>query len=330
MLKYNKEIQIMNLKQQLLSRIKNAGGWVNTHAHFDRAFSLDEHSVKEIYSPLQKKWSIVDSLKKESSIEDIFLRMERATILMHTQECQAFGSFIDVDEAIGDKSILAAEKLKSKWDKRIKMKFINQTLKGVIEKDARYWFDKGAEFVDIIGGLPAKDLGREEEHLDIILSTGKRLNKRVHVHVDQFNTDEESETELLAKKTIEWGMEGKVTAIHSISVGAHPKKKREEIYKLIQEADLSVISCPVAWIDHPRTERLAPSHNAITPVDEMIEWGITVGIGTDNIVDVYKPFGDGDMWTEMKLLLEACKVYNVDVLTQIATVNGLKILGLID
>jgi len=318
----------MNLRDKLENQIKLNGGWVNTHAHFDRAFSLDEDSVKHIYSELQKKWSIVDTLKRSSSVEDIFLRMQKATELMVSQGCQAFGSFIDVDEAIEDKAIFAAEMLRSKWDDKIKMKFVNQTLKGVIDKDAKYWFDKSLDFVDIIGGLPAKDAGNEEKHLDIILQAGKRLNKRVHVHVDQFNTSQESETELLAKKTIQWGMEGMVTAIHSISVGAHIKEKRQDIYRLMKEADLSVISCPIAWIDHPRTELLAPSHNSITPVDEMIEWGIKVAIGTDNINDVYKPFGDGDMWTEIKVLLEACKIYNVDVLSEIATKNGLQVLGL--
>jgi len=318
----------MNLRNKLENSIKQKGGWVNTHAHFDRAFSLDEDSVKEIYSELQKKWSIVDTLKKNSSVEDIFLRMNKATQLMVDQGCQAVGSFIDVDEAIGDKAILAAAMLKDKWGDQIKMKFVNQTLKGVIDKEAKWWFDKSLEFVDIIGGLPAKDFGNEEKHLDIILSAGKSLNKRVHVHVDQFNTDQESETELLAKKTIEWGMEGMVTAIHSISVGAHRKEKRQEIYKLMKEANLSVISCPIAWIDHPRTELLAPSHNAITPVDEMLEWGIKVALGTDNINDVYKPFGDGDMWTEIKLLLEACKIYDVEKLSEIATQNGLEVLGL--
>jgi cytosine deaminase len=318
----------MNLKSDLFYAIQNLGGWVNTHAHFDRAYSLDKESFKHIYSPLKEKWSIVDTLKKKSSVDDVYERMEKAATHMIYQNVKAFGSFIDVDEAIEDKSILAAEKLKSKLGLSIQMKFMNQTLKGVIDEDARYWFDKSLEFVDIIGGLPAKDAGREKEHLDIILSAGKRLNKRVHVHVDQFNTDMESETELLAKKVIEHGMEGKVTAIHSISVAAHKKEKREHIYKLMKEADLSVIACPIAWIDHPRTERLAPSHNAITPVDEMLEYGITVAIGTDNISDVYKPFGDGDMWTEVKLLLEACKIYDIDKLATICSTNGLKVLGL--
>jgi len=97
---------------------------------------------------------------------------------------------------------------------------------------------------------------------------------------------------------------------------------------LMKKAALMVISCPIAWIDHPRTEKLAPSHNAITPIDELLTYRIKVAIGTDNIADVYKPFGDGDMWTELKLVLEACKLYDIDALADIATTNGLDVLGI--
>jgi hypothetical protein len=34
------------------------------------------------------------------------------------------------------------------------------------------------------------------------------------------------------------------------------------------------------------------------------------------------------MWTELKLLLEACKIYRPEPLTAIATLNGLEVLGL--
>lgn len=317
----------MNVKNLLLEKIKEKGGWVNTHAHFDRAYSLDETTFKQVYSPLKEKWSIVDNLKRTSSVAQVYERMAKATELMIAQGVKAVGTFIDVDEAIEDKSIKAAQKLRETY-KDVQFKFMNQTLKGVIDKDAKYWFDMGAEFVDIIGGLPAKDAGKEGEHLDILMTTAKRMNKMVHVHVDQFNTDEESETEFLAQKTIEHNMQGRVAAIHCISVAAHKKEKREQIYSLMKQAEMMVISCPIAWIDHPRTERLAPSHNAITPIEEMLPYGIKVAIGTDNIADVYKPFGDGDMWTEMKLVLEACKLYDIDALAEIATVNGKLVLGI--
>ncbi|HMS51261.1 MAG TPA: hypothetical protein PKD56_02970 [Chitinophagales bacterium] len=51
-------------------------------------------------------------------------------------------------------------------------------------------------------------------------------------------------------------------------------------------------------------------------------------MGTDNIYDLYKPFNDGDMWIELRVLLEACRFYDIDALVEIATTNGLKTLGI--
>ena len=160
------------------------------------------------------------------------------------------------------------------------------------------------------------------------MDTAKRLNKPVHVHVDQFNTTREKETEDLISKTLEYGMQGRVTAIHSISLAAHPAQYRHEIYNRMAEAGVMLITCPTAWIDARRSEELAPIHNSIAPVEEMVPNGVTVAIGTDNIADILKPFTDGDMWTEMRFLLESCRFYNIDELVKIASVNGLKVLDI--
>jgi cytosine deaminase len=317
------------LKEQILEKIHNYGGWVNTHSHLDRAYTLTPHNFHLANADIKEKWFLVDSIKAESTVSQIYDRMAYALEHMLKQGVQAVGSFIDVDEIIGDKSIRAAQMIKEKYKSDIKIRFINQTLKGVIDPNARKWFELGAEFVDIIGGLPAKDLGHENEHLDILMETAKRLNKPVHVHVDQFNTAREKETEQLIDKAIEHGMHGRITAIHSISLSAQPSVYRQELYKKMKEADVRLITCPTAWIDSRRKEELAPTHNSIAPVEEIVEQGIIVGLGTDNISDILKPFTDGDMWTELRFLLESCHFYDIDELAKIASINGLKVLDII-
>jgi cytosine/adenosine deaminase-related metal-dependent hydrolase len=94
-----------------------------------------------------------------------------------------------------------------------------------------------------------------------------------------------------------------------------------------KDAGLSFIACPTAWIDSRRTETLSPTHNAITPVDELIEHDLIVALGSDNIHDVYKPYSTGDMRTELKFLLEATHIYDQEVLTKIATENGKIVIG---
>ena len=165
-----------------------------------------------------------------------------------------------------------------------------QTLKGVINRNARTLIEDSIDGIDIIGSLPAADPGKESEHLDIVMTWAKQTGKRLHVHVDQLNTDEEKETELLARKAMEHGLYNRVSAIHSISLACHPKHYRDEVYRMCKDAGLSFICCPSAWIDHRRQERKSVTHNSITPVDELLDHDIKVALGTDNICDVYKPY----------------------------------------
>lgn len=321
-------------KRLLLEKIHQKGGWVNCHAHIDRANILNSDNFKLVDGDLKQKWDYPDKYKRAASIDDIYQNMAVAIESMIAQDVKAIGSFIDVDPIIEDKAIQAATKLRNNYADRIDIKFINQVVKGVIEPEARKWFEVGAEFVDFIGGLPEKDEGREAEHLDILFETAKGVgNKPLHVHVDQLNLPEQRDTELLVKKTIEHGYEGKVVAVHSISVGAQPRDYRKELYRKIADAGIIVVACPCGWIDNSWVAGLdhdvvGPIHNALTPVKEMVAAGVTVALGTDNIQDIYKPYNDGDMWTELRFLLEASRLYDMEILSDIATVNGRKALFL--
>ena len=324
----NRKVDYLDLKDHITELIKKKGGWVNCHAHIDRAYTVNRQNFHLYQAPLSEKWGLVDTMKRNSSVNDIYDRMAVAVENMIRQNVTALGTFIDVDEVTKDKAIKAADKIRARYKKDIKIKYINQVLKGVLEPKAREWFDVAAEFVDIIGGLPGKDKGHEDKHLDVLLSTAKKLHKMVHVHVDQLNTVFEKETELLVKKTLQHGMQGKVVGIHGISIAAHPKKYREKLYQSMKDAGVSMVSCPTAWIDGRRSEELAPTHNSITPVDEMVPAGVNVALGVDNICDIYVPYIDGDMWFELRLMMAAARFTDIEQLVKIATVNGRKAIGL--
>lgn len=323
-----KKVNYYNSRQDIIHRIKASGGWVNTHAHLDRAYVLTKDSFQFTGATLQEKWDLVDEVKKNSTVSMIYDRMAYALEKQIAQGVTAIGTFIDVDEVIGDKAMQAATKIKAAFAPNISLKFINQSLKGVLEPVAQKWFHEGAQFVDIIGGLPGKDHGREAEHLDVVLGTAATLNKMVHVHVDQLNRATEIETEILCQKTKMYHLEGRVAAVHGISIAAHDKRYRFKLYDVMKRAQMMLVTCPTAWIDSRRNEDLSPTHNAIAPIEELRENGIPVALGTDNIFDIYKPFTDGDMWTELRFLLESCHYYNIDDLITIATKHGRLALGL--
>lgn len=311
--------------------IKN-GGWVNSHAHADRAFTLDAQTL-EVYRThtLERKWDAVDIMKRNSSVDDYYRRFCQTIELMIGQGVTAMCSFVDVDPAAGDRAIQGALRAREQYKNDITVLYANQTLKGVIDPEARMWFDRGAELVDILGALPKRDerdFQRGAEALDIVLGTAKSMNKMVHVHVDQFNHSLEYETEQLCEKTIEHGMHNRVVAIHGISIAAHSKKYRHRLYEKMHESGVMMIACPMAWIDTPRSELIGPSHNALTPIDELLPAGVPVALGTDNICDAMVPFCEGNLWRELSLLAAGCRYMDFDEIVKIATTYGRQALGL--
>ncbi|OGK21041.1 hypothetical protein A3C23_02415 [Candidatus Roizmanbacteria bacterium RIFCSPHIGHO2_02_FULL_37_13b] len=322
-----------NFKELILDEIKKNGGWINAHVHADRAFTIHPQKLADYkkYS-LEQKWDLVDDVKKNASVDEYYRRISQALELMISQGVTAVCSNIDIDPIAEDRAIKGAIKAREVYKDKITIIYSNQVIKGVIEKQARYWFDRGAELVDIIGGLPERDkrdYDKYEEHLDIIFQTAKKLKKRLHIHADQFNRIEDKGTEMICNKTEEYGLQGRVSIIHALSIAAHNKAYREKVYKKLRNTDISVIACPTAWIDSKRKEELQPFHNSVTPIDEMIPAGITVALGTDNIADFMVPFCDADLWYDLKLLAIANRyVTEIDELVKIATVNGRKVLGL--
>tara|TARA_B100000212_G_scaffold326159_1_gene288424 strand:+ start:2758 stop:3738 length:981 start_codon:yes stop_codon:yes gene_type:complete len=322
-----KNFEYNPLRETVLD-IMDFGGFVNAHAHLDRAYTVTRKSLAHANDHLFKKWTFVDEIKSKSNVEDYKTRISTALANQTFLRTQAVCSFVDIDPICGQNALVAARLSAHEYEEQIRLIIACQTLKGVLDKTARRTLEASLEDVDIIGSLPGADPGKEDKHLDVVMMWAKSLGKRLHVHVDQLNSPLERETELLARKTMQHGLEGHVTAIHSISLAAHKKAYRREVYKMASDAGLSFITCPSAWIDHKRSDELMPSHNSITPVDEMLEQGLTVAIGSDNICDVYKPFCDGDMINELRLLIDACRIYNPVDIINIAVHNGKKVLGI--
>ncbi len=310
--------------EELNAEVIAEGGFVNAHSHLDRAYTVSPKMMARTKEHLFEKWELVDEIKKNRSVGNYAQGITTALDMQAWYGVSHVCSFIDIDEVVGHRALDGAVIAKNSFD-AVKLIIACQTLKGVIDPKSYGLIESRIDDIDIVGSLPGADKGRESKHLDIVMNLAKRNDKMLHVHVDQLNTPDEKETELLCRKTIEHGLEGKVVAVHSISLAAHHKAYRNEVYRMAKDAGMMFISCPSAWIDHPRTERLVPFHNAVTPVDELLENDLIVAIGSDNICDIYKPFSDGDLSVEMRFLLESCKIYDMPTLKKISRENGLKV-----
>jgi cytosine/adenosine deaminase-related metal-dependent hydrolase len=278
---------------------------------------------------MEAKWHMSDDIKRNSTQEEIENRIRTALNLLVDQGCKLTCTFIDAYEAVGHKAIDAALKVKEEYKDKITFLIVTQPLGGLVSKEARDLYEAITAKADIAGGLPSKDRPKDEENLDILFSIAKNLNKPVHVHIDQENNPNEKDTEKLVQAAVKHGFEGRVVAVHAISTAAQPKEYRKELYKKMANIGMAVTCCPSAALSMRQLDQYNSNvHNSIANVPEMLEAGITVGLGIDNLADFYMPFVDGDMWTELRILMEACRFYDFDKLVEIATINGKKVLAI--
>ena len=317
-----------DLKTQMLESIKQSGGFVNCHAHFDKAYYITKERLAEGMVDMEKKWRMSDDIKRAATEEEIKERIRRALDTLVEQGCKLTCTFIDAYDAVGHKAIDAVNAVKEEYKDKIKVVTITQPLGGLVDPAARALYEEITAKADVAGGLPSKDRPNDVAHLDALFEIAKKLNKPTHVHIDQENNPNERDTEKLIAVVRRHGYEGRTVAIHAISVSAQPKEYRAKIYKELAELRIAVIVCPTAALSMRQLDQFnVPVHNSIANMPEMLEAGVLVGLGVDNISDFYEPFVDGDMWTELRMLQEACRYYNFDDLVKIASTNGVKILA---
>ncbi|MCF7830726.1 amidohydrolase family protein, partial [Candidatus Gracilibacteria bacterium] len=216
---------------------------------------------------------------------------------------------------------------KEKYKDKIDIQICSQVLEGAMSKEAQEWVEKAAQYVDVLGGLPSRDRPHQEAHMEFLFDVARRHNKTIDVHVDQNNDPDEYDTEMLAKMVIKHKMQGKVNAVHACSLSAQPDDYIRDVAQMIKEADMNVIVCPRAMVDNQQPRhKTGPIHNSIAPVPHLVEAGVNVCLGVDNVHDYFCPFIDGDIFTELVFLLETTRFYEVDKLVDMATVNGRKVL----
>ncbi len=305
-----------NLRLHFLEEVEKRGGIACHHAHFDKAYLITRENLRLSQVDMEKKWELYKYLKENYTHDDLVERISRGVETMIGQGVTYCRTMVDADSTVGLLPIKAAIEVKKRYAGRILFEVGVQPLQGVLDPASYEQYAEACRMADYCGGLPSRDNPQGAKHLDVILQLAKKLGKPVDVHVDQENNPLQQETELLAAKTIEHGMQGRVFGVHAISVGAKEEREQNRIIEKIAEADLGIIICPSAALSMKQLPMTAPLHNSIAPYPKLREAGVRCYMGVDNVHDLFMPMVDGDIWTECRMLMEACRFYDIDVVAE--------------
>jgi cytosine/creatinine deaminase len=325
-LKY-RSIQELNVEQRLL-----IPGFVDPHVHLDIALMNSMETPgrqKRILSPSEMNDEI-ERRRSSFTLEDIKKRASTALEMASRHGVTIVRAQCHVDVGVGLKHLQALKEVKDEYAGRVDVQIVAFPNQGLLRHPGTLElfheaFKSGA---DVMGGGSNLDI-EVKGHIDTALDLAMKYDVDFDIHSDLGISDhvelEDLETVYLARRTIEKGYQGRVTAGHVCTLGSAGPDVAKRAIELIQEADISVVSQP----DLYRLGRQDRSNvrRGLTRVIELLEAGVNVTYASNNIRDGYRPMGNFDPLEEALILSYGAHMDTVDdfnTLMTMSTYNGAK------
>jgi cytosine deaminase len=279
------------------------------HAHLDKARSWD--AAEPPFGDLIKavdSWRAFSATESEDGIYDRALAQATAMVQAGTT---AIRSHVDLlgepDPLRGVRALLRVkERLASVLDLQLVALGGEWTSDEVFEAA----LDSG---VDIMGGVPhlAEDPVSELRR-NVALADRKAVPMDLH-------TDESLDGPLTIREyaRLVRGRAHPASAGHCVRLGTLPADELAEVIAEIAAADLGIISLPITnlylqgW-DHP-----VSTPRGLTALRALLDAGVRVGAGADNVRDPFNPVGRGDALETASLLVTAGHLDLLESLTAV-------------
>ena len=303
--------------------------FVNAHLHMCKVYTLEmigEEAMRAYQEGGMDKAMVAIELasevKRRYKADWIYENAKRALLLGIKHGVLHYRAFVDTDTKGKLEGIKALLKLRDDFRQYVDLQVVAFPQDGVIrdpgsEELVRKAVELGA---DVVGGIPWIEYTEEDaqRHVDLMFDIAVEHNRDIAMLTDDAGDPGLRTTEMLVRRGIREGWIGRVEVCHARAMQLYPGPYFEKLAALLKRCDAGVISDPHTGPLHAR-------------VFELLERGVTVGLGQDDIADAYYPYGQNSMLEVAFLashLLWATTFRKMDILYDMITVNPAKILRL--
>ena len=271
--------------------------FVDPHFHMDATLSLGQPRMNES-GTLLEGIALWGELKPIQSVDDIIARALRYCDLAVSMGLGAIRSHVDVcdDDLKGVQALLEVQKQVAPY---LDLQLVAFPQDGVLRDPTAMQnllraLDMG---VGIVGGIPhfERSMADGAESVRQLCEIAADRGLMVDMHCDESDDPQSRHIETLVYETQRFGLQGRVTGSHLTSMHSMDNYYVSKLIPLMVEAQVHAIPNPLINIMLQGRHDTYPKRRGQTRVPQLRDAGITLGFGSDCVMDPWYSLGRADM-----------------------------------
>lgn len=155
---------------------------------------------------------------------------------------------------------------------------------------------------DLVGGAPHLSPDPVAE-TDRLVGIAERAGRGIDLHTDEYLSGAEGSLGHFARRVAAWPTDRTRTAGHCCALSTLPAARLSELTAELVAADVGVVALPITnlFLQGHGVEHSVP--RGIAPVRRLLDAGVRVAGGADNVRDPFNPVGRADAFETAMLLV---------------------------
>src|SRR5262245_39870707 len=276
-------------------------GFVETHIHLDKTCILDRCESAKARAP-HGAMERVSAVKHTFSVEDVQARARRTLEKCILHGTMLMRTHVEVDPKVGLRGFEGVKSLVDEYRWAIDIEICVMPQEGMLnnpgtEELMLTALKSGAR---VIGAAPNYDSDPAGQ-IRRVFEIARDLDVDIDMHLDSGYTFDRLDTLLVCELTEKYGWGGRVAIGHVTKLASMPIADMKQVAQRMAEAGVALTVLPSTDLFLMGRDQEFNVRRGMVDGNRLIEAGVNCSLSSNNILNPFTPFGDGQLMRQANL-----------------------------
>ena len=276
-------------------------GFVETHIHLDKSCILGrcDHEKKRFPHLAMER---VSAVKHTFTVEDVTERAAGTIEKCISHGCTRMRTHVEVDPKVGLRGLEGVKALVDRYRWAIDLEICVMPQEGLTNNPGTDELMVAAlkNGATVVGAAPNYDTDRPAQ-IRRVFEMAQEFDVDIDMHLDSGASAEELDTLLVCELTEKYGWGGRVAIGHVSKLASMRQPDMDKVAKRMADAGvaLTVLTATDLYLGGRHTDHNVPRN--VVDANRLAEQGVLCSVASNNILNPFTPFGDGQLLRQVNM-----------------------------